>query len=625
MNSYLSLKEKMIEMKIKNCISNILTLYFLTINRHHLILFFSSKRIMLRFCFLFFISLILPSTSTSAILIDSLVYTQSFSDTSKKDGTLSADIDLKTEPGNVILALGSTKNLGRLARFSATYLGSYPPSAADPTLPDTARINANNLGDGSFFTFIEFPAAPTPNVGSFIKVDMRATRRISSVVLVNVFNSATSYRTRARAFSLFSGLDSNSLSRIYQESDNVDTTVARYVINNPDINRPVRYLRLSIDRVDATQATVISEMQIYGDGYVPEGALISKVDSFATSVNFAKIFVDADFESETSISVQMRTGPTKTVDSSKWSDWSEPIYFSSTAAAAAGSLLRVNEPRRYFQYRINLFTTNVGTPRVKGISFTYQTTLLADSTTASILPREIPAFQKTTLTYTVQANLSPGSLGIDTLRIFTSSPSAVSSVSVNNVAVNYTSFSTPSEIVIGFQNTILTTSTIEVKFTTKLIADAVFPSELINKTSAWNPQNVDPQKTSSGNGWNISASGVSLTSLVDVRVDPNPFTPNGDGKNDVTVVDFAIANVQKTKTLRLHIFDLQGKRVRTVSEIRTGINPFYGDPRQGGRGIVWDGKNDDGTIVSPGVYLLQISIDTDNGGEFLTKTVVVSY
>jgi flagellar hook assembly protein FlgD len=112
---------------------------------------------------------------------------------------------------------------------------------------------------------------------------------------------------------------------------------------------------------------------------------------------------------------------------------------------------------------------------------------------------------------------------------------------------------------------------------------------------------------------------------VNVRIDPNPFTPNGDGRNDETVIDFAVANVVKTKTLRLNIFDLNGKKVKTISDVRTGIYPFYGDPRVGGRGILWDGKNDDGKTVLPGVYLLQISIDTDNGGEFLTKTIVVSY
>ena len=614
------------KLKFKNCISIIPTLYFNTslMKIINLAIPTCSRQIMIRYSLSLLAFLFIFSTSSSALLLDSLKFTQSFSDTSKKDGTLSVDIDLKSQPGNIILALGATKNLGRLARFSATYLGSYPPSSSDPTKPDTGKINPNNLGDGSFFTFIEFPTEPTPNTGSFIKVDLRSTRQINSVVLVNLFNNATTYRTRPLAFSLFSGLDSNSLSRVYQEPDNVDTTAARYTMNIADI-RPIRYLRLSIDRVAAKTSTIISEIQIFGEGYVPEGAYVSKVDSFANHVNFARVYADADFDDESSISIQMRTGPTKTVDSTRWSNWSAPIYFNSTAEAAAGGPLRLKEPRKYFQYRINLFTSNVGTPKVRGFSFTYQTSLVADSTSARIDPREISAFEKTTLTYTVEANLSANSLGVDTVKIYTPSPSSVQSVSVNGSAVNYSAIASPDKIVIGFQNTIISSSVIDVKFTTKLISSGSFPSDIISKAAVWNPQNVDPTKTTTGDGWNISTSGVSPTSLVSVRVDPNPFTPNGDGKNDETVIDFAIANVEKTKTLRLDIFDLLGKKIRTISELRTGINPFYGDPRKGGKGILWDGKNDEGKIVPPGVYLLQISIDTDNGGEFLTKTVVVSY
>ncbi len=556
---------------------------------------------------------------------DSLVYSFSnFQDSTKRDLTLSSDIDTRSEPGKLLLALGNTKNLGRLSRFSTAYLGSFPPSASDPTLPDTAKINGNNLGDGSFFTFVEFPAAPVPNIGSYIKVDLRSIRKVNSVVLVNLFNSVTSYRTRARAFSLYSGLDSNSLSRVYQESDNVDTANARYTMNIADV-RPIQYLRLSIDRLDAKQSTVISEIQIFGEGFVPEGIYISKVDSFASAVNFAKIYAGAEFEEGTSISLQMRTGPTKTVDSVRWSDWSAPVFFTSAAMAAAGADIRLKEPRKYFQYRINLFTSNVGTPRVNKISFTYQTKLIADSVSAAIAPRELPAFEKSLLTYKVKAKLSGSSIGFDSLRIFTPSPTSVQNVLVNGSAVNYTSFVTPEKIIIGFPTTVSSTSEVEVKFYTKLISDAKFISELVNKNSPWNPQNIEPEQTSTGESWKVTTTGVSPKTLVNVRIDPNPFTPNGDGKNDETVVDFAVANIEKLRTLRIEIFDLVGKKIRTVVSQPTGISPYYGNPRYGGKGIVWDGKDDNGKIVLPGVYLMQVSIDIDNGGELLTKTVVVAY
>ena len=572
------------------------------------------------FLLLFFFT---PSLSYPAPLVDSLVYTQSFSDTSKKDQTLSLDTDVKSQPGNIILALGSTKNLGRFARFSTVYLGSFPPSDI-PDVPDTTKINGNNLGDNVFSTYVEFPAGPVANTNSYIKIDLRSIRRINSVVLVNLFNSATSYRLRPRAFSLYSGLDSNSLSRVYQEVDNVDTASSKYIMNIADVN-PIRFLRLSLDRLDLALATVISELQIFGEGFVPSGSYVSKVDSFPGPVNFGSVYADAEFEEGTSISIQMRTGTTTVVDSTHWSGWSDPVFFSTSAEVTAGRSLHLKEPRKYFQYMINLFTQNVGTPKIKKISLTYQNNLVADSATAVISPDTIPAFSKIQLSYKVTASLSTNTLGIDTVKIFTPSPVVLHSVLVNNTPVNYSANISPDKLTIGFSNSITASSVIDVSFATRLITDAKFSSEIISKSSAWNPQNVDPELHASGEGWTVITQGLASSTLVKLFINPNPFTPNGDGKNDATVIDFAVTNVEKPKTLRVHVFDLTGRRVRVIIESNTGINPFYGDPRSGGSGILWDGKDDNGAVVTPGVYLLQVSIDTDGGGEFLTKTVVVSY
>ncbi len=573
---------------------------------------------------LFLIAMLsVSSVDATAQSADSLVFTQAFTDTSKKDGTLSGDIDLKSQPGSIILALGSTKNLGAFTRFATVYIGSLPPTN-DPNVPDTSKINGNNLGDNNPATFVEFPAGPASNTSSYIKMDLRSIRRINSVVLMNLFNLASSYRLRPRAFSLYTGLDSNSLSRVYQEVDNVDTLNARYTMNIADVS-PIRYLRLSLDRVDPSLATVLSEIQIFGEGYVPSGVYVSKVDSFAVPVNFGRVYADADFEEGTSFSVQVRTGPTKTVDSSKWSGWSAPVLFSSPADLVNGKLLKLKEPRRYYQYRIDLFTANVGTPKVRSITITHQQSLIADSSSAVISPDTIQTFAKTQLNYRINASLSAGSLGIDTVKIYTPSPVQLNSVLVNSASVNYTAQVTPSMIVIGFASTITSSSAIDVSFTTRLITDATFPAEMISKKSSWNPQNIDPQLHAAGESWNVVTQGLAASTLVSLRVDPNPFTPNGDGRNDATIIDFAVANVEKKKTLRITVFDLSGRKVRQLTTLNTGIIPFYGDPRAGGSGILWDGRNDSGTVVAPGVYLIQVAIDTDIGGEVITKTVVVSY
>lgn len=556
---------------------------------------------------------------------DSLVYSFSFSDTTKYDKTLTADVDMKSEPGSIILSLGNTKNLARSAVFTPVYFGSLPPSEAGPDIPDTAKMNASNLGDGNYFTFLEFPSGPSSNQGSLIKVDLRATRTISRIVLVNLFNAATSYRTRPRAFTFYAGLDSNSLSRIYQEQDNVDTVSTQYVVNIADI-QPIRYIRMSLDRLDPNQSTIISEMQIYGEGFVPEGSYVSKIDSIAGgAANFASVYIDADFDIGTSVSVQMRTGSTSIIDSAHWSGWSEPLVFSSSSSALAGALLNVKEPRRYFQYKINLLTSDVGTPKVRGIKFTYQNTLVADSAYAVISPQEVQVLKTVTLTYSINTNFSATSIGIDTIKLFTPSPSIVQNVMVDGGAVPYSTTITPDVVVLGFQNTINGASTIDIMLSTRLIQNGTFRSEIINKISPWNPQNVEPRKTALGDGWNVYTVGVTPTPLVDVKISPNPFTPNGDGKNDAAIIDFAVSKIEKEKPLRIFVYDFSGRKIRTITDRTTGVNPFFGDPRTGGNGFLWDGKDDEGKRVLPGVYLVQVSLDVDNGGQFITKSVVVAY
>lgn len=587
-------------------------------------LYSRGKRCTMNLRYVLTIFLLTTFSSIGFAAADSLVYSFHFSDTTKYDPTLSRDIDLRSEPGKVILSLGSTKNLGTSARFSSVYLGSYPPTN-DPTVPDTAKINGAKLGDNDFTTFNEFPSGPSSNIGSHVKIDLRSIRKVNRVVVVNLLDHPTTYRLRPIAFSVFTGLDSNTLSRVYQEVDNLDTASSRYTINIADV-RPIQYLRFAIDRMVSPNATVLSEIQVFAEGYVPDAVYVAKVDSFAAgAANFATIFADAELPGGTSISVQMRTGSTRVVDSVNWSDWSEPIFFSTRDEALAGKKLNVSEPRRYFQYKVNLFSLNLETPKVTSVGFSYQHTLVANSAFASVTPSEIPAFAKTKLNFKVDVDFSGSSLGIDTLIIYLPSPSTVDNVLVNGVSVAHTVATFPDRLIIGFANPIIASSTIETFFFTRLIAPSKFTSEIISRTSSWNPQNVEPKKNGLVEAWFVSTTGISDKTLVNVRIDPNPFTPNGDGRNDQTIVDFAVSNVEKLKTLRINVFDLRGKKIRTVTEIRTGISPFYGDPRQGGKGILWDGKDDGGDVVLPGVYLMQISIDTDNGGEVLTKTVVVAY
>jgi flagellar hook assembly protein FlgD len=101
-----------------------------------------------------------------------------------------------------------------------------------------------------------------------------------------------------------------------------------------------------------------------------------------------------------------------------------------------------------------------------------------------------------------------------------------------------------------------------------------------------------------------------------VEAKPNPFSPNGDGLFDETRISYFVAKIAYPQPLSIEIFDLNGERVKTL---RNQNDPafFYEVP--------WDGRNDDGDLVPPGLYIYQVRLKADQGEEVVTKTLTVQY
>ena len=75
---------------------------------------------------------------------------------------------------------------------------------------------------------------------------------------------------------------------------------------------------------------------------------------------------------------------------------------------------------------------------------------------------------------------------------------------------------------------------------------------------------------------------------------PNPFTPNGDGINDEAEFEFpGLGEVPGT----IKIFTLDNLRVRTI-EVPTGSGAK--------EAAKWDGRDDSGAPMRPGIYLYTI-------------------
>ena len=96
---------------------------------------------------------------------------------------------------------------------------------------------------------------------------------------------------------------------------------------------------------------------------------------------------------------------------------------------------------------------------------------------------------------------------------------------------------------------------------------------------------------------------IGADKALEVRnIGPNPFTPNGDAINDFVEFNVDVFLLIDEVTAELTIFDLSGRMVAQVAP----SNVTAGELK-----LSWDGKGIDGALVSPGVYIYRLSIDSD--------------
>lgn len=98
-----------------------------------------------------------------------------------------------------------------------------------------------------------------------------------------------------------------------------------------------------------------------------------------------------------------------------------------------------------------------------------------------------------------------------------------------------------------------------------------------------------------------------------ISASPNPFSPDGDGYDDRTVVTVEIP--AKSALARIYVYDVMGRLVRRLLDQET-----IGSTRR----VVWDGKSDRGEVLEMGMYVLYLeAIDALNGMLVRSKGTVV--
>jgi hypothetical protein len=340
-------------------------------------------------------------------------------------------------------------------------------------------------------------------------------------------------------------------------------------------------------------------------------------------------------------------GPVKD-DLVNWSPYSTP--YPASAANGPGIDISSPSPRRYFQFQVSFQSSDLEAARLlKALSFEMLSPPFADQIIGEVFPREAELAQATDFIYAVRPIMETTSLrGFDTIEIFTpveiESVNAIEILDSQGVIVAEHAFANADEapddgefriesiasdkfvvrfpfiaaddaiVRIHFRTQVLTYST---NFTAAVrISDEAEMSQTIVSGDAAS-LNVDDDPDLSGTTV-LSPSVLSKGRLLDqVAAVPTVFSPNGDQINDATTLRYNLLSLDVPRPIEIGIYDLSGRLVRTVFS-GSELNGRYDDKS-------WDGRDDQGELVPPGLYIARVSIEGDSQQDEQSRTVGVAY
>ncbi len=100
-----------------------------------------------------------------------------------------------------------------------------------------------------------------------------------------------------------------------------------------------------------------------------------------------------------------------------------------------------------------------------------------------------------------------------------------------------------------------------------------------------------------------------------VSISPNPFSPDNDGFEDFSIINFNLPF--RLGQVQVKVFDSQGRLVRTL---------LQNHPSASNSSVIFDGLDDDGRALRMGIYIMLIEYSTEGSNvvETLKKPIVVA-
>jgi len=386
-----------------------------------------------------------------------------------------------------------------------------------------------------------------------------------------------------------------------------------------------RFVRFVIVAVSPGNTPEIGEFEVFGDGFAEEGIYLSRPLSLGprgSTENFGRVRWEATVPERTQLSVQFRTGDTIADFEAAETGWSEPD--------SSGAWFPGVEPSQLLQYRVLMETNDQNfSPEFEHLEIDFSTDVPVSLALGRVLPNKIAIGVDTTFVYNLDLEFEPGDLGVERLCIDVPSAAVLDEdAAINDLLSEWES--TQRTLTLTFAKPLVESVQLEIPLQARTHASAHdFRATVFGPgtgTVSENPLNVTENQgrdpiTDEVYSWSLAASATPDDLLSGVTANPPVITPNGDGINDHAVIEFILSVVDTPSDVSVKIFDLSGRQVRDLNPLPMAAGVYSGPGAPG----TWDGTDNHGDRVAPGLYLFRVEADLDTGNETKNGVIAVAY
>jgi len=384
------------------------------------------------------------------------------------------------------------------------------------------------------------------------------------------------------------------------------------------------------------------EVQIFGQGFPQQVGFTSPLIDLGEGRNLNSVEWGGDAPAGTRVEIRTRTGnevveaytfydkngkvvtesrynklipsfrgsiDTSATPGDDWSPWSN-IY------SASGTAFQSPSPRRFMEMDVRLVSNSPDAAASLDYLAVNFTQPLARRALGEITPQQAIPGEMTEFTYYLRPEET---IGFDRLAVEATAPVHFVDVALNGALLDAQSDTTGSGFVVHLPNRISQDQLLELRFRSSVFLQStrfdVFLQDSRQDESV--RQRVDPGDASElvESSTNVVSLPVSRALLANIELNSRTITPNGDAINDELKIAIDLVNVLEPRPLRLRIYDLTGRSVYEHS-----LNGIAGQQE-----FNWDGTNNGGQRVAPGLYIVEVNVQGDSGDESFHQIASVAY